>query len=284
MQRQKNVLIVGAGSRIGAHLVHQLGGRAVPVSRRAGGLDAEILVENYAALPSHAFRGVERIVNCVGVTVGPAEKLDRVNVALPVRIAELARDAGVRQFVHVSSFSVYGNAEEINRATIPAPIGDYGRSKLAADRALMLLATPNFTVTSLRLPLVYASDTLGKLGQLIRLWSRVRFLPIPPGDINRAMIAADLAAEVLARLVSRPPIGGVLFAADPMPFTYHGAARSRTETLVALPLPSIGIAAARRLAPKYANRLLADSQLSVADNLTVDFGLSSRLYRDIAKL
>lgn len=284
MQREEKILIVGAGSRIGAHLVHQLGGRAVPVSRRPGGLDAEILVEDYASLPLRAFTGIERVVNCVGVTAGSPENLERINVTLPARIANLARDAGVQQFVHVSSFSVYGDAEEINRSTSPAPIGDYGRSKLAADRALMALATPGFTVTSLRLPLVYASETPGKLGQLIGLWSRIRFLPIPPKDISRAMIAAELAAEVLARLVSRPPIGGFLFAADPMPFTYRRAARSRTEHLVALPIPRIGITAARRLAPDYANRLLADSQLSVIDNLAVEFGLSSRLYQDIAKL
>jgi UDP-glucose 4-epimerase len=283
MKMQKNVLVVGSGSRIGADLVRNLGSRAVPVSRKVEGCAGEIVVDDYAALPPSAFDGIERVVNCVGVTAGPANLMDRVNIALPVQIARVARDSGARQFVHISSFSVYGDAERIERATNPMPVNDYGRSKLAADRALLELASDRFAVTVLRLPLVYASASHGKLIQLIRLWSRIRVLPIPSDDICRSMISASLAAEVLAHLASQEPQSGVVFAADPRPFTYKDAAGSRCESLVSLPIPGFAIGLAKKIAPNYARRLTADNHLADIDNLSVDFGLASRLYRDIAK-
>lgn len=284
MKMQKNVLVVGSGSRIGADLARNLGARAVPVSRKVKGYAGEILVDDYAALSPSAFEGIERVVNCVGVTAGPANLMYRVNVALPVQIARVARDSGVRQFIHVSSFSVYGDAERIDRATNPMPVNDYGRSKLAADRAILELASDAFAVTVLRLPLVYAVTSHGKLSKLIRLWSRIRVAPIPSVDICRSMISANLAAEILAHLASQEPQSGVAFAADPRPFTYKDAAGCRSEILATLPIPGFAIRLAKNIVPNLVRRLTADSHLADMDNLSVNFGLASRLYRDIANL
>jgi nucleoside-diphosphate-sugar epimerase len=226
-----SILVVGGGSSVAVAVAEQLGERAVVAARRPRAGTDDILVGDYAMLPPSAFEGIERVVNCVGISAGPPDLLERVNVVIPGRIAAAAREAGVQQIIHVSSFSVYGGAPTIDRTTPTGPTGDYGRTKLAADRTLLALAGRGFDVAILRLPLIYTRASLGKLGRLLRLWRRARILPVPAGDIRRAMIATELAAEVIARLASIPPVTGIMFAADPEPFTYRGAARAQRDAL-----------------------------------------------------
>lgn len=274
--------MVGGAGRIGAAVAAALGDRARVVLRRKLGHSDEVVTNDYAVLPPAAFEGIERVVSCVGISVGSVDELERVNVAIPVGLATAARAAGVRQFIQVSSFSVYGGAVLIDRTTPPAPTSDYGRSKYAADERLGALAQSGFDVALLRLPLVYAPGNLGKLGQLLRLWRRVRVLPVPPQDVSRAMIGVELSAEVVSKLVELPPRSGVIFAADPQPFTYRETAQARDEALRSVALPRSVVGIARRIAPALADRLFADSRLADADNLAVQFGFHPRLYRDIA--
>lgn len=239
-------------------------------------------VVDYDKFSADMFDGVDCVVNCVGVSNGEAALMQRINVDMPLALADAARAAGVRQLVHISSFSVYGGARLIDARTPVRPVGAYGRSKLAADTGLLALSDDDFAVATLRLPLIYSADSLGKLGQLLKLWTRLRVLPIPAADVSRAMISADLSAEVIVRLCA--DFGpGVRLAADPEPFTYAQAAAARSETLFRLPLPTMLTRMAERLAPSVAARLFADSHLADADNLATGYGIASRLYRDIAQ-
>jgi UDP-glucose 4-epimerase len=282
MSRGADILVIGGGSRIAGALLDRLGPCARSVARSHTGRVGELLVEDYAEIPSAAFEGVNAVVNCVGAVQGDAALLDRVNITIPLRLAERARQARARSFIHVSSFSVYGSAERIDRQTPAAPVSDYGRSKLASDERLLTMATPGFDVTILRLPLVYSMDSLGKLGTLLRLWKRLRVLPVPVSDVRRAMIGVDLSAHVIVHLLASAPRTSVAFAADPQPFTYRDTAEARSETLYRLPVPSAFIALAAAAFPAAGRRLFADSDLADADNLVLRYGLTSNLYRDIA--
>lgn len=205
----------------------------------------------------------------------------RVNAGVARDIALAAKGAGVPNMIHISSFSVYGPARLIERRTPPAPVSDYGRSKLTGDAAVLELADTHFGVTLLRLPLIYSEESLGKLGQLLRLWREARILPVPSNDVSRAMISVDMSAAVLTRLAAEPR-SGVVFAADPRPFTYADAMRARPELLYRLPLPRLVTDFFERVVPGIASKVFADSHLADADNLAVEYGLASQLYRDIA--
>lgn len=278
------ILVIGGGSRIAHALVPHLGDRVRWVSRRTSGRAGELCVTDYDAIPASAFDGIECAINCVGISEGGREALDHVNVALAARFASAAKAGGVRHFIHISSFSVYGGAEWIDRTTPVAPVSDYGRSKLAADNALAALDDTLFGVTLLRLPLIYAVDRPGKLGRLLRLWRRLHVMPVPAGDIARAMISVELAAEVIARLVAAPR-RGIVFAADPIPFAYARTAAVRPrDGLRRVSVPRLATAIAARLAPGLGMRLFADSRLSDEDNLAIEYRLASRLYDDIAAI
>ncbi|MDT8759718.1 NAD-dependent epimerase/dehydratase family protein [Sphingomonas psychrotolerans] len=281
MERTR-VLVVGGGSRIASALAPRFGAAAVFVSRRASRRPTGLQVEDYGSIPDAAFEGVRCLVNCVGISEGSRDALTAVNVDTPCRIAAAAKAAGVPHMIHTSSFSVYGPARRIDRATPIAPASDYGRSKAAGDAGLLALADATFAVTILRLPLIYGVDSLGKLGQLLHLWHRTRVLPVPRADIARAMISVDLAASVVAQLVGERPRNGVVFAADPRPFTYADTLRARAGDLRLLRLPHAVTALLERALPQIGSRLFMNSELAEADNLAIHYGMASQLYRDIA--
>jgi nucleoside-diphosphate-sugar epimerase len=110
-------------------------------------------------LPSELLRGVDAVVHLAAISNDPmgnryeAPTME-INAAASLRLATLARDAGVRSFVFASSCSVYGFAEGgARREGDPLnPLTAYARSKIATEEGLrrLDLGTRDMTVTALR--------------------------------------------------------------------------------------------------------------------------------------
>ena len=66
----------------------------------------------------------------------------RVNRDLTIAVAEKAKEAGVKQFIFMSSIIVYGESAPIGenkiitKDTVPTPSNFYGNSKLQAERGI----------------------------------------------------------------------------------------------------------------------------------------------------
>ena len=141
----------------------------------------------------------------------PQAEFRKVNVDASLGLARQARDAGVPLFVFVSSIKVNGEStsEQPFRATDdPAPVDEYGRSKLAAERGLRDLERPGFRVAIVRPPLVYGPGVKANFRLLLNLANSG--LPLPFGAVRnqRSFVNIWNLADFIARLVSHPRAAG----------------------------------------------------------------------------
>ena len=101
--------------------------------------------------------GCDAVVHLAAISNDPmgdrfAEQTNAVNHLASLRLAALARDAGVRQFVFASSCSVYGAASPGARTEADSvmPITAYARSKIATEQGLRQMERDGMTVTCMR--------------------------------------------------------------------------------------------------------------------------------------
>lgn len=287
--RDGKVAVIGANSNLGRRIVLALGASAVPIARSSlpsGYRVTTILVSDYTKIPGKAFDGCASIINCVGITSGTREMLARVNVDVSLEAARAAEQSGISRLVHISSFSVYGRAEHIDRTTLEAPLDAYGESKLQADQAL--LSSTELDVAILRLPAIIGQSIPSKIAQLVSIWRKLRVLPVAR-DAERSMISIDAAAAaacVLAR--AEGPVGGKWLVADPSPVNLRRLAR-RTETkrqnrLRALVLPDLVTNGLRGMLPGVFDKIYGSSVLAAEANAYLSFGLTTRLDEELQRM
>ena len=125
-----------------------------------------------------------------------------VNTKLPVEIAIKAKKEEVKQFVFMSTMSVYGiDTRVINKKTKPVPKTWYGKSKLKAEKELKRLEDRNFGVAIVRPPMVYGKDCKGNYATLEKVALKI---PVFPNiDNQRSMLYIDDLCEFLCLLMSK---------------------------------------------------------------------------------
>jgi nucleoside-diphosphate-sugar epimerase len=108
-------------------------------------------------LPREVLAGADAVVHLAAVSNDPMgnryqQVTADINQQASIRVAELAREAGVKNFVFASSCSMYGYAEGgARKETDPTnPLTAYARSKIGTENALKQMDLGGMTVTSLR--------------------------------------------------------------------------------------------------------------------------------------
>jgi nucleoside-diphosphate-sugar epimerase len=89
----------------------------------------------------------DAVIHLAGIANDPCGELDakltwEVNVLSTMRLADLALQAGVKQFIFASSASVYGlkDNKPVVETDSLAPVSDYNRTKMVAERVLLSYA------------------------------------------------------------------------------------------------------------------------------------------------
>lgn len=264
VRAQPALVLIGAASRAGRAILRTWQGPVAAQVHRGQG--PGILLRDYADVPRDVIPRGSVVVNCVGISQGPAVVLRRVNHDIPLLWAQAAAAAGADRFFQLSSFSVYGRAEYIDGATPERPETAYGQSKLAADRALLALARPGFGVTALRVPML-CGDGPDKLTMLVRAVQKLRAVPRTVPPIERAMLTYDGLAAALCQLIAQPK-EGVVHVADPTPFSYElladRVATATGRSLLRVRVPGFATTITRRFLRPFHMRLLASSRLDPA--------------------
>lgn len=200
----KKILITGANSYIGQSLENWL-------MKSKGDYQVDTLDMINPAWKEYDFSSYDTIFHVAAIVHKNEKNLnqdlyDKVNRDLPIDLANLAKQAGVKQFIFLSSMSVYGNDEEhITKATATKPTTYYGKSKLAAEVDLKELADENFHVLVLRPPMVYGPNATGNYMRLSKL-SKLIFA-FPKINNQRSMIFIDNLMECIKQAIDRESSG-----------------------------------------------------------------------------
>ena len=108
-------------------------------------------------IPGDLFDGVDSVVHLAAISNDPMGNrfeavTEAINYEASKRVAELARDHGVKNFVFASSCSMYGAAEGGPRKETAAlnPLTAYARSKVAMEEILAGMDLGSMVATALR--------------------------------------------------------------------------------------------------------------------------------------
>lgn len=250
------VLVTGASGFLGGHLARALRAEGAVGASRTLQSDSSIeWVPPFDPADTRAARaaliGVDTIIHAAGrahvlreTHTDPLAVFRDVNVAGTRVMLDAARDVGVKNFMLLSSVSVYGDqvSGRVSAATPTAPSTPYGVSRLEAEQ--LVRDALSITTTILRLPMAYGP---GMKGNPLRLFDLVaRGVPLPLGSIanRRSLLYVGNLVEAVRRLLAVAlPTGSILLAADAEPVSTPALVReiatalSRRSRVFPLPIP-----------------------------------------------
>ena len=248
---QPRILVTGASGFLGGRLVEVLSAQGTAVRgttrlvSRARQLSGVQWVQCDLAREDglrNALGDIETVIHCAALCGPPGtlEEYENANVRGTLRLVRLAAEAGVKNFVYVSSMSVYAapqGSSPILDETSPyderaAERGAYTRSKLAADAAVLDYARHHASprIIVLRPGTIYGPGAKLPVGRFQLPSSGAR--PVIAG--SRRVLAGlvyvdDVVDAMLAAAVSDVPTGSVYNLVDSANCDQEEVARTLRE-------------------------------------------------------
>lgn len=228
------ILVSGASGFIGHHVaaaVQEGGHQPYPLVRQGSAVDdLAPWKENFrtadlrdpAALEA-AVAGLDAVIHLAGLTRARSRAVfDRVNGAAVGALARAChRAGGIQRLLLVSSLAAAGPSGDRPRreSDRPAPVSDYGRSKLLGEEQLRQEAR-DLAWTIVRPPIVYGPRDRDLL-PVFRM-ARRGLVPVVGGARRFSVVyGPDLARCIVALALHPRAAGRVVFAAEPRAYEFR---------------------------------------------------------------
>ena len=173
MLKPKRVLITGHNGYIGSVMApHFLQSGLEVVGLDTGYFEQCTFVPDKATMPTirkdirdlvpSDLKGCDAIVHLAALSNDPIGNLvagwtEEINCQASIRLAELAKEAGIRRYLFSSSCIMYGmsTASVVTEESPLDPKTEYARSKVIAEQGISKLADDNFSPSFLRNGTIY---------------------------------------------------------------------------------------------------------------------------------
>lgn len=202
-----NILVTGKGSYIGETFKNY-------ITKNYSNYKIDILDMLDKKWTEYDFCGYDTVFHVAGIahqkeTKENAHLYYEVNCDLSFEVAKKAKEAGVGQFIYLSSMSVYGmDFGNIDINTRPLPTTNYGKSKLMGEEKISSLKCDAFKVCLVRPPMVYGKGCRGNFQSLKKIAEASPVFPVVKN--KRSMIYIDNLCEFI-RIASDKGLSGIYF-------------------------------------------------------------------------
>jgi dTDP-4-dehydrorhamnose reductase len=232
---KQKILVLGAGGQLGRELLYTAGPQAVCVALTRQELDigdpaavARCLVDQAPAVIINA-----AAYTAVDAAEGEPAAAHRANAEGPANLARKCSELGIH-LVHVSTDFVFDG-----RSTHPyapgsptAPLGEYGRSKLAGEQAVQELFPQALVMRS---GWVYSRFGGNFVKTMLRLMAEREELGVVADQVGTPTWARGLAVALWAA-AARPELNGIYHWSDEGECSWYDFAVAICEEALALGL------------------------------------------------
>ena len=199
-----NILIIGKNSYIGNHIDEWLSKHGHQVKQ------LDVLNDEWK---TYDYSLYDAIVHVAGIVHQPNcqdwDLYKSVNTDMPIAIATIAKEQGVKQYVFFSTMGVYGVGKKLSPNVIDAntPLhadGMYGKSKLMAEEGLNALQDESFNIAIVRPPSVYGKGCKGGyISGFTSIAQKLLIIPCAYENVKQSFIYIDNLSELVRQLIER---------------------------------------------------------------------------------
>lgn len=197
----KTIVLTGATGFIGSHFFEKYQEKYKIICISLRNIDVDQI----------NFENVDAVVHMAGIAhskgVDPKDYL-KTNTELTIKIAEKAKQSGVRHFVFLSTIKVFGNdglivnqPQILTENTPINPVDPYGTSKALAEKGLLSIEGPGFNVAFIRPSMVYGPRVRGNMRLLLKLVQQSFILPFDYDMNQRSVVSVANLLHLLDRVI-----------------------------------------------------------------------------------
>lgn len=229
------VLVTGGTGFLGGHLIRDLSGSECQIIALARNMPQGAWPDNVVWCCNNDFQdrdwlsdvlgGIDVVIHAAAYAHQTRETSEEdkqifqaVNVGLTDQLFSVSQEAGVKQFIYISSIGALTSfsSQIVTEEVDPCPENDYGESKLAAERVLLQKSESESTkITIIRPTLIYGRGNPGNMDRLSSLIDKRIPMPFKSVDAKRTFVyIGNLVSLIKACILNSNAYGEDFIAAD----------------------------------------------------------------------